>query len=211
LEAIAFFCCRCIYIMEINSTSEALTRYRKKMESFAPISDADFLLMANTLHEKQFDKGEVLLKEGRVCKQYYFILSGCIRRFGLENGREINLKFYFEDDLVSDFVSFRNEEPSQFYFVAMEDCGVYYATKAEAVPVFQSSSSLHFLLFRLFQDLFFKEEEHSNSFKLLSPEERYKFLIDNKPQYLQRIPLVYLASYLGVSRETLTRIRKKIS
>ena len=54
--------------MEINSTSEALARYRKKMESFAPISDADFLLIANTLHEKQFDKGEVLLKEGQVCK-----------------------------------------------------------------------------------------------------------------------------------------------
>jgi hypothetical protein len=47
----------------------------------------------------------------------------------------------------------------------------------EAVPVFQSSSSLHFLLFRL-EDLFFKEEEHSNSFKLLTPEERYQFLID---------------------------------
>jgi hypothetical protein len=81
----------------------------------------------------------------------------------------------------------------------------------EAVPVFQSSSSMHFLLFRLFQDLFFKEEEHSNSFKLLSPEERYQFVIDNKPQYLQRIPLIYLASYLGISRETLTRIRKKTS
>ena len=181
------------------------------MESFAPISDADFLLIANTLHEKQFDKGEVLLKEGQVCKHYYFILSGCIRRFGLENGREINVKFYFEDDLVSDFVSFRNEKPSQFYFVALEDTDVYCAAKAEAVPIFQASSSLHFLLFRIFQDLFFKEEEHSNSFKLLSPEERYQFLMDNKPEYLQRIPLIYLASYLGISRETLTRIRKKIS
>jgi CRP-like cAMP-binding protein len=146
-----------------------------------------------------------------VCKHYYFILSGCIRRFSLENGKEINVKFYFEDELVSDFVSFRYEEPSQFYFVALEDADVYYATKAEAVPVFQGSSSLHFLLFRIFQDLFFKEEEHSNSFKLLSPEERYQFVIDNRPQYLQRIPLIYLASYLGISRETLTRIRKKTS
>jgi CRP-like cAMP-binding protein len=197
--------------MEINTTSEALARYRKKMESFAPISDVDFLLIANTLHEKHFDKGEVLLKEGQVCRKYYFMIRGCIRRFSLENGREINLKFYFEDDLVSDFVSFRYEKPSQFYFVAMEDCDVYYASKVEAVPVFESSSSLHFLLFRLFQNLFFKEEEHSDSFKLLSPEERYQFVIDNKPQYLQRIPLTYLASYLGISRETLTRVRKKIS
>jgi CRP-like cAMP-binding protein len=197
--------------MEINSTTEALSRFRKKMESFAPISDADFLNIANTMHEKHFDKGEVLLKEGQVCKQYYFILSGCIRSFGLEDGREINVKFYFEDDLVCDFLSFRNEEPSQFYFIAIEYTAVCYATKAEAVPVFQGSNSLYFLLFRLFQDLYFKEEEHSNNFKLLSPEERYQFLLEHNPQYLQRIPLTHLASYLGMSRKTLTRIRKKIS
>jgi len=181
------------------------------MESFAPISDADFLLVANMMQEKHFSKGEVLLKEGQVCKQYYFILSGCIRSFGLENGREVNVKFYFEDDTACDFISFRREEPSQFYLVAMEDSTVYYATKTDAVPIFQSDASLLMLVFRFFQDLYFKEEEHSNSFKLLSPEERYQYLLEYKPQYLQRIPLKHLASYLGMSRETLTRIRKKIS
>ena len=191
--------------MEKNHTAESLLRFRKKFESFAPISDTDFELLADTLHEKHFDKGEVLFREGQVCKQFYFILSGCIRSFGLEEGREINVKFYFEDDLVCDFSSFRYEEPSQFYFVAVEDCDVYFATKAETFPIFESSTALHFLLFRLFQDMYFKEEEHSNSFKLMSPEERYQFLLENKPQYLQRIPLIQLASFLGISRETLTR------
>jgi CRP-like cAMP-binding protein len=59
--------------------------------------------------------------------------------------------------------------------------------------------------------MYFKEEEHANTFKLLSPEERYLHLLKNQPHYLQRIPITYLASYLGMSRETLTRIRKKIS
>ena len=110
-----------------------------------------------------------------------------------------------------DFVSYRLEEPSHFNMIAMEDCIVYSAAKTDSYPIFQSTMTLHMTLFRFFQDLYFKEEEHSNNFKLLSPEERYQFLLENNPQYLQRIPLVHLSSYLGISRETLNRIRKKIS
>jgi len=197
--------------MEMDTRNEALARFRKKLESFAPLSDDDFRPFSTIMHEKSFNKGEVILREGQVCKNYYFILQGCIRSFGLEDGREVNVKFYFEDDIASNFLSFRQEEPSQFYLVAMEDCNTYYSTKIEALPIFQDTQALHILLFRLFQDLFFKEEEHANSFKLLSPEERYQFLLEQKPQYLQRIPLTHLASYLAISRETLTRIRRTIS
>jgi len=192
-------------------TSDTLARYRKKLESLAPLSDEDFQHIAEAMHEKRFEKGEVLLRAGQVCKDYYFILNGCIRSFGLENGREVNVKFFFEDDTACDFYSFRYEESSRFYLVAMEDTVVYSSTKTEAAPVFQQGdASLQTLLFRFFQELFLKEEEHSNNFKLLSPEERYNFLLEHRPQYLTRVPLIYLASYLGVSRETLTRIRKKI-
>jgi CRP-like cAMP-binding protein len=93
----------------------------------------------------------------------------------------------------------------------MEDTITYCAAKKDAVPVFQNSTSWVMILFRFFQQLYLEEEAHSNTFKLLSPEERYQYVLEHKPNYLQRIPLVHLASYLGMSRETLTRIRKKIS
>jgi len=179
------------------------------MESFAPISDADFQHIPDVMHEKCFHKGEVLLREGQVCNKFYFILDGCIRSFGLENGKEMNVKFYFKDDIACDFKSFRSEKPSPFYLIAMEDVTVYYGNKVEVTPLFQGGSSWHMVLFRLFQRLYLEEEEHSNSFKLLTPEERYHFLLENRPEYLKRIPLVHLASYLGISRETLTRIRQR--
>ena len=197
--------------MEQSDQSTPFSRFRKKLDSFTPLTDHEFLLWKNIMHEKWVSKGEVLLKEGQVCRQFYFILTGCLRSFSLEEGREINLKFYFEDDFACDFESFRKEEPAQFYIVAMEDTTVYYATKKEAVPVFESESSFAVFLFRFFQDLYFGESQHSNTFKLMTPEQRYSFLLENKPHYLQRIPLTHLASYLGMSRETLTRIRKKIS
>ena len=195
--------------MKLHNMPEAPERFRKKMESFSPVSDEDFQRLPDVMHEKHFHKGEVLLKEGQVCSRFYFILSGCIRSFGLEDGKEANVKFYFEDDIACDFKSFRSEEPSPFYFVALEDVTAYYGSKADTVPVFQGGSSWHLVLFRFFQRLYLEEEEHSNNFKLLTPEERYHFLLENKPNYLRRIPLVYLASYLGVSRETLTRIRQR--
>jgi CRP-like cAMP-binding protein len=195
--------------MKLHNMPEAPERFRKKMESFSPVSDEDFQRLPDVMHEKHFHKGEVLLKEGQVCSRFYFILRGCIRSFCLEDGKEVNTKFYFEDDIACDFNSFRSEEPSPFYFVALEDVTAYYGSKADVKPLFQDGSSWHMVLFRLFQSLYLEEEKHSNNFKLLTPEERYHFLLENKPNYLRRIPLVYLASYLGVSRETLTRIRQR--
>ncbi len=195
--------------MKINQVPEALNQYRKKLESYTEISDEDFGKLANTMREKRFSKGEVILKEGDVCRSFNFIYKGLIRSFGLEDGREVNVNFYMENDFACDFASFRAEEPSAFYFVAMEDTIVYQGLKSETVPIFEGSAPLHFFLFRFFQQLYLEEEAHANSLKLLSPEERYHFTIEQKPEYIQRIPLTYLASYLGMSRATITRMRRR--
>jgi len=197
--------------MNISDTPLALERFRKKIGSFTQLPEIDFMRFANVLHERHINKGEVLLKEGQVCRHFYFIVKGCLRSFGIEEGREVNLNFYFEDDFACDFDSFRYEEPSRFYIVAMEDALVYAASKSEALPVLQSGSAFSLFLFRFFQDQYFKETEHSSAFKLLTPDQRYNFLLKHKPHYLQRIPILHLASYLGMSRETLTRIRRKIT
>ena len=194
----------------INNPQASL-QFRKIVEKISPVSDEEFNHLLSVLHEETFDKGEVILREGQVCRRFYFIIKGCIRSFGLEDGKETNLSFFFEDEFACNFASYRDEQSSESFLVAMEDCEVFYGDKMEANPVFDSSKSFHTFLFRFFQERFFEEEEHSNTFKLLSPEERYKYLIENGPHYLQRIPLIQLASYLGMSRETLSRIRKKIN
>lgn len=197
--------------MQTINKIDALAMYRKKMESFCPIPDDDFNQLAEKLHEKHFTRGEVILKEGQVCKEFFFIVSGCIRSFSLENGREANVKFFFETDTACDFTSFRTQTPSSYYMIVMEDTVALSGIKSEIVPIFEHETSLHMLLFRFFQDLYLREEEHSNSFKLLTPEERYNYLVEHDSKYLTRIPMVHLASFLGISRETLTRIRQRQS
>ncbi len=197
--------------MKNFSEEEFIQRFKQKLLSYTTVSDKDLELLTHLMHRKHFYKGEVILKEGEVCKEYYFVLQGYLRTYSIKNEREVNVNFYFEDHTACNFASFRNNTPSQFYMIAMEDCIVYYGTKKETEPVLLTEVSLHALLFRFFQDLYLKEEEHSDNFKLFTPEERYKYMLANQLQYLQRIPVKYLASYLGVSRETLSRIRKKIN
>jgi CRP-like cAMP-binding protein len=197
--------------MKINWIPEALDQYKRKLESYTEISPEDFEQVSDVMHEKHFSKGEVVLKEGDVCKAFNFIYKGLIRSFSIEDGKEANVNFYLEGDFACDFLSFRTAAPSKFYFVAMEDTIVYQGTKAETVPVFEDSVSLHMFLFRFFQKLFFDEEQHANVLKLMTPEQRYNFVLEQKPEYLQRIPLTHLASYLSMSRATLTRMRRKVS
>lgn len=94
--------------------------------------------------------------------------------------------------------------------VATENCTVLYSNKKDVVPIFSNDEPWLNYLFRFFQHLFLEKDKHAAIFKLFSPEERYNYLVTNYPEYIQRIPLKYLASYLGTSRETLNRIRKKI-
>jgi CRP-like cAMP-binding protein len=196
--------------MKINRVPEALDQYRRKLESYAEISPEDFERLADVMHEKHYNKGEVILREGEVCKAFNFIFKGLIRSFGLEDGREVNVKFYFENDFACEFQSFRTQEPAKFYLVAMEDTVTYQGTKAEAVPIFEESEGLHFFLFRFFQQLFLDEEVEANNLKLMTPEDRYSYIMEYKPEYIQRIPLTYLASFLSMSRATLTRMRRKV-
>lgn len=197
--------------MEKFSKEEALLRFKKRMLSFANVPEKEFEHLEHVMHRKYFNKGEVILREGQVCRCYYFIIKGYVRSFSIKDGKEVNVNFYFEDDTACDFASFRNDTPSEFYFVAMEDCVTFYGTKHEAAPVFIGETALQTFLFRFFQDLYLKEEEHSNMYKMLAPEDRYKYMAEHHPQFLQRVPVMHLASYLGMSRETLSRIRKKIA
>lgn len=197
--------------MNQNIQTEHLALFHEALNKYEPLSDDVFATIIPIVQYKSFNKGEVIVREGQVCRHYYFIISGSMRSFSLEQDAEVNVQFYFEHEIVSNFYSLRNETPSEFFIVAMEPCTTLMLAKADNLRVFSNSLPLMTATFRFYQEKFFLEEAHSNSFKLMSPEERYQYILDQRPELLQRIPLTHLASYLGISRETLSRIRRKMS
>ena len=196
--------------MKLIESASAFEGFCSKLGNIAPLSITSLSNFAGVLYERRIKKGEFLLREGQVCREIYFISRGCIRSYALEDGKEVSIKFFMEGDFAADFESFRFETPSKFIMEAIENSVVYFGKKAEVVPVLGSEPSLNTFVLRSFQDLFFREMEHSNSFKLLPPEERYLQILEKYPQYVHRLSVTHIASYLGISRKTLTRIRKKL-
>jgi CRP-like cAMP-binding protein len=185
-----------------------LDRFRKSLEdNYLPLPDNDFEQLANVMQYKKYNKGELVLQEGKVCRHFWFIIKGCFRIFSVENGTDVNVRFFLDQSIASDFISLRHNVPSHFYIVALEDTETLSSYKPDYKPVLSFSKSLVSLTAEFFANQLYDEIEHSNSFKLMNPEERYHNLLITRPKYFQRIPLTYLASYLGMSRKTLCRIR----
>lgn len=194
--------------MVTNDLETAVEGFRKLLnEKYFILPEIDFERLANVMHYKKYNKGQVILQEGKVCRHFWYIIKGCFRIFSVADGVDVNVRFFLDQSIASDFISLRHEVPSNFYIVALEDTEVLYSYKPDYKPVLNFSKSLVSLTAGFFAQQFYEETEHSNSFKLMSPEERYHHLLITRPKYFQRIPLTYLASYLGMSRKTLCRIR----
>lgn len=190
-------------------TNQQLQEFKNQFGLLSNVPNEDFERLLPLFGFKQCRKKEVILSEGQVCRHLFFILEGAVRGFSIHEGKEINVEFYFENDIVADFYSLRHEIPSKMFLIAIEPCKLLAIAKVDYEHVFGDSLPLTSAAGRFFQNKFFKEEAHSTSFKALSPEERYLYVIEHQPHLIQRVPLTYLASYLGVSRETLSRIRSR--
>src|SRR5436190_12424129 len=92
-------------VMYENNFEGALEMFKKTIYSLFPLPESDFEKLSNVLHYKKYNKGDVILTEGKVCRHFWYILNGCFRMFSTETGLEVNVHFYFEGSLATDFIS----------------------------------------------------------------------------------------------------------
>lgn len=150
-----------------------------------------------------------LLQEGRISKTMFFIEKGCLRTWINHDGKEITTQFFFEGESVSSIESFRTGLPSLYSIDTIEPCILLTLSQKDFWEMVESSSELKMqfeehLFKRLFQtqQLFF-------SYLKNSPQQRYEDLITNYPHIVQRVPQHYIASYLGITSVSLSRIRNR--
>src|SRR5690554_4365435 len=151
----------------------------------------------------------VLLAEGQVSKTMFFIEKGCVRTWINSDGKEITTQFFFEGDTVSSIESFRTNQPSLYSIESIEPCVLQTISQKDFQSVLENSPEMkeeiqEHLFRRLVQSqkLFF-------SFLKNTPQQRYQELIEKQPQIIQRIPQHYIASYLGITSVSLSRIRNR--
>jgi CRP-like cAMP-binding protein len=190
-------------------TDNTKTLLHKKIIGFTPANQASIDKLFEAASKRQLSKGETILKQGQVCKKIVFVEKGYLRTFIVNDGLDINTDFTFENNFTTNLRSLRSSLPSDTTIQAGEASIIYEFDKDELLELYKSSPEIESFGRKLLEQLLMMQEEHINLFKLFTPTERYNYLRTHKPQIIQRVSVSQLSSYLGVARETLSRIRKK--
>lgn len=188
-----------------------MTFHLENIEKFINKLDSKTLKMLESISvTRTYKKGDFLLQQDQICKNSYFIETGIARKFYLNEGKEITTELYFKDDLAVSFDSYCLQKPSREYIQAITDITV----SQTDYLAFQKAKKEFPKLIEL--DLMMNEycvmwlEDRLFQFHTLDATSRYHKIIKEHSHIIQFIPLTYIASYLGISLETLSRIRAKI-
>ncbi len=177
------------------------------IQHITPFSEQSWQRLQPVITPRSFRKNDFLLEVGTISSCIYFIEGGYCRSFYTRNGNEINTGFYFENNFVTNTKSLIKNLPSEYAIQACEPLSTIRFDKIKMLEAYQSSHEIESLGRKLLEGMVADQEEHANLFRLLSPAERYDHVARTQPALLQRVSLTQLSSYLGVSRETLSRIR----
>lgn len=166
--------------------------------------------LADSMTIRTYKKGEYLLRQGEVGRWSFLLVDGVARKFYLNNGKEITTELYFKNDLAVSLQSYALQKPSHEFIQAVEDV----TASVTDYQKFQEIKNKHRSLLEL--DLLLTEyyaiwlEQRLFQFHSMDATQRYQQLLLEHPHFILQVPLTYLASYLGISSETLSRIRAKI-
>ena len=159
---------------------------------------------------KLLKKKEVLLTAGNTCKNVYFVSKGLLRSYYLNDDKEESKWFMKEGDVVFAVKSFLTQTPSNESIEALENCELYYITYHELQDIYKNHVSFNFQRGILTEKYYLLSEERSDTARFLKPLDRYKFLLNEYPELVSRVQTNYLASYIGVSRSTMYRLKVKV-
>tara|TARA_R110000868_G_scaffold37111_9_gene131468 strand:+ start:2851 stop:3429 length:579 start_codon:yes stop_codon:yes gene_type:complete len=154
-------------------------------------------------------KGTILLKEGQISNDGYFVLKGCIRTYYAIEGEEKTTAFYTEMEGITPNCVF-TKKPSEYYIECVEDSILSVSDPDMETEMFEKFPKFETLCRILSEKLLAKQKIDLDEFKTSSPEQRYLSLLKHRPDLLNRVPQHQLASFLGITPPSLSRLRKRI-
>ncbi|KJJ37961.1 Crp/Fnr family transcriptional regulator [Aequorivita vladivostokensis] len=176
-------------------------------ETYSPISiECQEEFIANS-KISTFKKGEIVVREGQFSKKGYLIVQGCSRAYYLKDGKDISDWFTFENQIMASVVSFFSKEPSPHYIEFIEDSTVIEFSKDTVDILTDKYHDFERFISKVVTETMLGLCERLYTIQFNKAEERYKHLLAIYPDITNRIPLTHIASYLGITLETLSRIR----
>lgn len=182
-----------------------------KIKSYVALSFEDETVIRTLFHEKEFKKGQHVLKEGQVCRHVFFIETGLVRYYINTDGVEQTTYFNKENEFVCDNMSFLTQIPSQFNIQALEDSAIWMIGYDDLQRFYKEVTTGERFGRLAIEEVFVSAARQIGSLYSNTAEERYDKFISNFSDIAQRIPQYYIASHVGIKPQSLSRIRKRIA
>lgn len=187
-----------------------MKKLKETLQSNCSISDESWQLFSDICTTRQFSKNEFVLQQGAICQGIYFVNSGLLRNYYLKDGKEVSEWFTFEGSFCFSIISFFKDVPSHLAIQCLEDSEVITISREGLMCLKSQNFEIADIVFSLISNSLILSQKRMLSLQFETAIQRYENLIKIYPNILQRVPLLYIASYLGVSAETLSRIRSQI-
>ena len=189
----------------ISMTSRDVARELARRYSTMTHEELD--LLESILVPMKYGKNEMILREGETCTNIYWVVKGLVRQFYFKNGKEVTEYMATESSIVMCIESLFLEQPTHLQIKAIEPSVLIALPKVDLEAVAMKSVNIQILYRKILEESLILSQIHADMLRFESAQDRYQKLIKRQPQLVLRAPLVYIASYLQMTPETLSRVR----
>ena len=180
---------------------------REFARRYSTMTHEELDLLESILVPTKYAKNEMILREGETCTNIYWVVKGLVRQFYYKNGKELTEYMATENNIVMCIESLFLEQPTHLQIKAIEPTVLIAIPKVELEAVAMKSVNIQILYRKILEESLILSQIHADMLRFESAQDRYQKLIKRQPQLVLRAPLVYIASYLQMTPETLSRVR----
>lgn len=183
---------------------------RELARKYSTMTHDELDILENILVPMKFAKGQMILSEGEICKHIYYIEKGLVRQFYFKKGKEVTEHMAVEGNIVMCIESLFKEEPTSLQVEALEPVLIYALPKARLEEVALHNVNIQILYRKILEESLILSQVHADLLRFETAQDRYRKMCKLATQVTLRAPLVYIASYLQMTSETLSRVRSNI-
>lgn len=183
---------------------------RELARKYSTMTHEELDVLESLLVPIKYGKGEKILQEGEICRNISYIERGLIRQFYFKNGKEVTEHLGVDHSIFMCIESLFKEEPTRLQVEALEPTLVYALPKARLEAAAMCNVNIQMLYRKILEESLIQSQIHADLVRFESAPNRYKRLCDLNPQVVLRAPLTYIANYLQMTPETLSRIRSGV-
>ena len=183
----------------------------KMLKAIEPLSPKIYDALIDSFHDQKIKKGTIILHEGDVCKKLWFLADGLLRSYHNIGNKEITSRIMFKNHIVISPGSFFTQTPATESIEALADCVVVTLSFADLQNIYSKFPEFNYHTRIITEQYFYKQEQRLYMLRKKDAAAKYKYFLENYSNFLKEIPQKYIASYLNIAPETLSRTRSKLT